>query len=62
MSQALDYDNACEKAYSLSMQVYQRINDRSSIIRMYQAYLEALQRLGLPSSPDMEQLYRRLVS
>jgi LuxR family maltose regulon positive regulatory protein len=59
---ALDYDNTFEPAYSLSIQVYHRINDRSSIIKTYQTYQEALQRLGFPPSPEMEELYRRLIS
>jgi DNA-binding SARP family transcriptional activator len=59
----LDHDPASEAAYSLSMQIYHRINDRAAIIRAYQTCQEALLRhIGLPPSKETEQLYRRLVA
>ena len=59
---ALEYDIAFEAAYALSMLIYDRMGDRASIIRTYQACVDALNRqLGLPPSNDTEQLYRRLI-
>jgi two-component SAPR family response regulator len=60
---ALEYDSAFEAAYALSMQLYHRMGDRTSVMRTYQTCTEALQRhLGLPPSKETEQLYRRLIS
>ncbi len=60
---ALDYDLTFESAYALSMQVYQRMGDRASIIRTYQACEEVLQRqLGMPPSKETAELYHRLVA
>ena len=60
---ALEYDIAFEAAYALSMLIYDRMGDRASIIRTYQACVDALNRqLGLPPSNDTEQLYRRLIA
>ena len=59
LSTCLDYDPAFEAAYPLSMQIYHRLGDRTSIIRTYQACQDALQRqLGMPPSKETEQLYR----
>lgn len=58
---AVDYDSTFEAAYALSMQVYHRIGDRPAIIRTYQACYDAMQRLGLPPSPETDELYHRLV-
>jgi two-component SAPR family response regulator/Flp pilus assembly protein TadD len=60
---ALDYDLTFEAAYSLSMQVYHRMGDRASIIRIYQACEEAMQRqIGLSPSKETEELYHRLIA
>jgi two-component SAPR family response regulator len=60
---ALDYDVTFESAYSLSMQIYQRMGDRASVIRIYQTCEEILQRqFGLPPSKETEELYRRLIA
>lgn len=60
---AMDYDPAFESAYSLSMQVYHRMGDRASIIRMYQVCEETMQRqLGLAPSKETEELYQRLIA
>jgi two-component SAPR family response regulator len=60
---ALDYDLTFEGAYSLSMQVYYRLGDRASIIRMYQVCEETMQQqLGLPPSKETEELYHRLIA
>ncbi|WP_345325048.1 tetratricopeptide repeat protein [Candidatus Villigracilis proximus] len=46
---ALEYDIAFEAAYALSMLIYDRMGDRASIIRTYQACVDALNRqLGFP--------------
>jgi len=46
---ALDYDLTFEAAYALSMQVYHRMGDRTSVIRTYKTCQDALQRqLGFP--------------
>lgn len=59
----LDYDPTVEAAYSLSMQIYHRMSDRASIIRMYQACQDALQRqFGLPPSKGTDELYHRLIA
>lgn len=59
----LEHDPASEAAYSLSMQIYHRINDRAGIIRTYQTCQEALLRhIGFPPSNETEQLYRRLIT
>jgi DNA-binding SARP family transcriptional activator len=45
------------------MQIYHRAGDRTSIIRTYQAYKEALQRqLDMSPSKETEELYRRLIA
>ena len=60
---ALDYDLTFEAAYSLSMQIYHGMGDRASIIRIYQAVEEVMQRLlGLPPSKETEELYHRLIA
>jgi two-component SAPR family response regulator len=60
---ALDYEPTFEAAYSLSMQVYHRMGDRTSVIRTYQSCRETLHRqIGLPPSKETEQLYRRLIT
>ena len=60
---ALDYDLTFESAYSLSMQVYHRMGDRASVIRIYQSCEETLHRqLGLPPSRETEELYHRLIA
>jgi two-component SAPR family response regulator len=60
---AVNYDPTFEAAYSLSMQIYHRLGDRTSLIRTYQAYEEAMQRqLGLPPSQETGDLYRRLIA
>jgi two-component SAPR family response regulator len=60
---ALDYDLTFESACGLSMQIYHRAGDRTSIIRTYQAYKEALQRqLDMSPSKETEELYRRLIA
>ena len=60
---ALDYDPTFESAYSLSMQIYHRMCDRASVIRIYQACQETMQRqLGLPPSKETKELYHRLIA
>lgn len=60
---ALVYDPVNEEAYALSMQIYHRMGDRSSLIRTYQACKNALQHnIGLPPSNETDELYRRLIA
>jgi LuxR family maltose regulon positive regulatory protein len=60
---AMAHDLANETAYALSMQIYHRMGDRSSVIRTYQACKNALQRnIGLPPSNETDELYRRLIA
>jgi len=60
---ALDYDVTFEAAYSLSMQIYHRMGDRASVIRIYQTCAEIMQRqFGLPPAKETEELYRRLIA
>lgn len=60
---AISYDIIYEAAYSLSMQIYHRMGDRTSIIRIYQALEEALQQqLGMPPAKETQDLYQRLIA
>jgi len=60
---ALDYDPAFESAFSLSMQIYHRMGDRASVIRIYQTCQETMQRqFGLPPSKETKELYHRLIA
>jgi DNA-binding SARP family transcriptional activator len=58
----VDYEPAFEEAYRLSMQIYKRLGDRTSIMRIYQTCRDVLQRrLGMPPSEETEALYRSLI-
>ena len=60
---AVEYEPTFEEAYCLSMQIYKRLGDRNSIIRIYQTCRDALQRrLDLPPSQETEALYRSLIA
>jgi LuxR family maltose regulon positive regulatory protein len=59
---AIDYRPTFEAAYTLSMQIYHRLGDRPSIIRMYQACLDALQKLSMDPSNETLTLYQTLIS
>ncbi len=59
--QAILFDSAFETAYQISMQVYHRLGDQVSIKRTHKACVDAMQqRFGMPPSPEVEELYRRL--
>ena len=61
--QAIDHDPTFEIAYLLAIKLYIQLNDRVSAIRLYDAYTEMMNReLDLPPSPEMEAVYKRLVS
>jgi ATP/maltotriose-dependent transcriptional regulator MalT/two-component SAPR family response regulator len=58
---AIDYEATFEAAYILSMQIYHRMGDRASVIRIYQAFEETMQRqLGLLPTKETKELYQRL--
>lgn len=60
---ALDYDRTFEQAYSMLMQIHHRLGDRASVIRVYQAYVDVMQReLGFPPSKEIRDLYLRLTA
>jgi len=59
---ALDYDVTFEAAYSLTMQIYHRMGDRASVMRIYQTCEQTMQRqLGLPPTKETKELYHRLI-
>jgi two-component SAPR family response regulator len=59
---AVDYEPAFEEVYRLSMQIYKRLGDRASIMRIYQTCRDALQRrLDMPPSEETEALYHSLI-
>ncbi len=56
---AIHYDPAFETAYQISMQVYHRLSDQSSIRRTYQACVDVMKRqFGMSPSRETEELYR----
>jgi len=60
---AIEHEPTFETAYLLAMKLYLQLNDRVSAIRLYDAYKEMMNReLDLPPSPEMEAVYKRLVS
>ena len=60
---AIDFDPTFEAAYLLAMKLHMQLNDRVSAVRLYDAYIEMMNReLDLPPSPEMEAVYKRLVS
>lgn len=60
---AIDHDPTFETAYLQAMKLHLQLNDRVSAIRLYDAYIEMMNReLDLPPSPEMESVYRRLLS
>lgn len=59
---AIDYDPTFESAYYISMQIYDRLGDRSAVKRTYQSCSDALQQLlALPPSKQTKDLYHKLV-
>jgi ATP/maltotriose-dependent transcriptional regulator MalT/two-component SAPR family response regulator len=60
---AIDYDPTLEAGYRISMLAYQRMGDRQSVFRTYQACLDMLrQLLSLPPSKETEELYKKLIA
>jgi LuxR family transcriptional regulator, maltose regulon positive regulatory protein len=60
---AIDYEYSFETAYMLAIKLYIQLNDRVSAVRLYEAYKEMMtNELDLPPSPEMEAVYKRLVS
>lgn len=59
---AIEYDPTLEAAYHTAMKIYGRINDRAGIVRLYDAYVEAMkQELDLPPSEEIEAFYQQLI-
>jgi ATP/maltotriose-dependent transcriptional regulator MalT/two-component SAPR family response regulator len=59
---AMDYAPDHEAAYRLSMQVYRRLGDRPSVIRIHQACVGALKQfLNRAPSKETEELYQKLI-
>ncbi len=60
---AIDHDLTFETAYLLAITLYEQLNDRVSAIRLYETYAEMMnQELDLPPSPEMQAVYKRLIS
>lgn len=58
---AMQADPSEEKAYALAMKAYHRLNQRGSIIRIYQRYKEIMEKqYDLSPSDDMVDLYKKL--
>ena len=61
--QAINHDPTIETAYLLAMKLLIQLNDRVSAIHLYDAYTEMMRsELDLPPSPEMQAVYKRLVS
>ena len=60
---AIEYDAGFENSYRISMQAYERLNDKLSITRIYQACREAcLHQFNLPPSKETDDLYYQLIA
>ena len=59
----VEYKPFHEAAYSLEMQIHQRMGNRAAVISTYEACKTALRKhLSLPPSPETEALYRKMLS
>jgi len=60
---AIASDACLEEGYRLTMRIYAAMGDHAAIARQYQACKEALEsELGVPPSPETEELYKSLMA
>jgi len=58
---AIEHDPTFEAAYLHAMNLYRRLNDRVSAIRLYEDYIKMMDHeLNLPPSPEIKAVYKRI--
>jgi len=56
---AITHEPSFETAYMMAMKIHMQLNDRVSVIRLYEAYTTMMNHeLDLPPSPEMEAIYK----